>query len=119
MFARANGAIDQAAICRISLADGDADEVTTAESASTPNVLGVAMATLADNEFGWFWRGKGFCEALVATAISAGDALTTTANAGELGAGGDTVVTLGAIDANASGSTALSTVKAYGLLGTN
>lgn len=121
-YAQADGAIDAGAACRIlqeSATDCQAKEIDTTLSGSIPTAVGIAQAALADNEYGWFWRGLGYTEALVATGIAANAALTTTATAGELGAAGDTVATLRAVDANSSGSTALGTVAAYGLLGTN
>lgn len=126
-YAQASGAIDAGAAVILALTVGSANTVTdvqatevdTTGSGSTPKVIGIAQATLADNEYGWFWVGCGHTEALVATGISAGDALTTTATAGELGSGGDAVAGLAALDANSSGSTALRTVVASGLLRTN
>lgn len=122
VYAQADGAVDAGAACRIvqeSAKDCQAKEIDTTLSGSIPTAVGIAQVALADNYYGWFWRGRGYTEALVATGVSANAALTTTATAGELGAGGDAVATLRCVDANSSGSTALGTVAAYGLLGTN
>lgn len=126
-YAQASGAIDAGAAVTLTYTVGSANTVTdcqaaevdTTASGSTPKVIGIAQAALADNEYGWFWVGCGHTEALVATGVSAGDALTTTATAGELGAGGDAVTGLAALDANSSGSTALRTVVASGFIKTN
>lgn len=117
-YAQADGAVDVGAICRISHA-GQADEITTTESGSVGNILGVAQSTLADNEYGWFWRGMGKTEAIISNGTTAGQVLTTTATAGEAGTGGDAIATAFAVDANSSGSAALGTIAAYGLIGTN
>jgi hypothetical protein len=117
-YFQASGAVAEGAACILTYADGQAAEMDTTGSGSTPKVVGVAVEALADNEYGWFWRGAGYDTALVVTGVSAGDALTTTATAGVLGSGGDTVI--GAISAaNSSGSTALTAVRATSLLGTN
>lgn len=121
-YAQADGAIDAGAACRIvqeSETDCQAKEIDTTLSGSIPTAVGIAQAALADNYYGWFWRGCGYTEALVATGVAANAALTTTATAGELGAGGDAIATMRCVDANSSGSTALGTVAAYGFLGTN
>ena len=119
VFAQADGAIAAGAYCRWLPETGQMDSETTAESGSTPVAGAVAVVALADDEYGWFWRGCGYEEALVATGVSALAALTTTATAGELGAGGDSVVGAQLVDANSSGATALRTIQAYGFLGTN
>lgn len=120
LYAQADGAIAEGALVKISDV-GQADSVTTAESAATPKKLGVCVAAggLADNQYGWFWRGNGVEEALLANGVAADTALTTTATAGVLGTGGDAVVSLVSVDANSSGAAALGTVQAYGLLGSN
>lgn len=118
VFCQANGAIDRGALCQITH-DGQASEQDTTSSGSTRKRDGVAQAALADNEWGWFWRGRGKTEALVANGISAGAALTTTATAGVLGSGGDAVASCLAVDANATGSTALVTIEADNYISTN
>jgi hypothetical protein len=118
-FVQANGAIAAGAVCKITDA-GQADTVTTSESGSTAKILGIAQAALADNEWGWLWRGNGYTEALVVTGNAADTALTTHTGAGELSTGGDTIVGgLVTVDGNATGSNAVITVAAYGLIGTN
>jgi hypothetical protein len=118
-FAQANGAVALGALVKIS-AVGQADTVTTSESGSTAKILGIAQAALADNEWGWFWRGNGYTEALVVTGNAADTALTTHTGAGEMSTGGDAIVGgLVTVDGNATGSNAVITVAAYGLIGTN
>lgn len=122
IYAQANGAVDAGAVCQI-LHEGDndcqADELDSTLSGSIPTSAGVAQVAAADNYFSWYWLGCGYTEALVATGVSADAALTTTGTAGELGAGGDAVHSLRAVDGNATGSTAAITVAAYGRIGTN
>jgi len=118
VYGQADGAVAAGGLVRI-LESGQVDEITTAESAATAKTLGIAQAALADNQYGWFWRGVGQTEALLANGVTADVSLTTTATAGVLGTGGDAVTTLRAIDANASGSAALGTVYAYGFIGSN
>lgn len=119
LFCKASGAILAGDLCKIDPETFLADSCTTAESGSTGKMLGVAQAALADAEYGWFWRGNGETEALVADGIAADTNGTTTATAGVIGSGGDAIVSLTVVDANSSGAAALRTVKAYGLIGTN
>lgn len=88
-YAKAEGAIT-AGWAAIIDENGDATAATTTLSGSLPCAIGIACATLADEEYGWFWRGCGTFEAVVANGVTAG-ALTTTASAGILGTGGDSV----------------------------
>lgn len=125
-YAQANGDIDEGATCILTdtitsneISDVQAAEGNNTASGSTRKKIGIAEATIADNGYGWFFRGFGHTEALVANGISAGAALTTTDTAGVAGAGGDAIAGLYAVDANSSGSTALGTVRADGLLTTN
>ena len=120
LYVNAAEAIDAGALVRVTPdLNFDAYELDTTDSGSTHNTCGVAQAAIASGGYGWVWRGRGSTEALVATGISAGDALTTTATDGELGSGGDGVKGLYAVDANSSGSTALRTVYSSELIATN
>lgn len=58
IFAQADGAIDQYAFCLI-LGTGQASELTTTNAGSSTVMVGVPQVALADNEYGWFWRGCG------------------------------------------------------------
>lgn len=104
-FAQAAGVVGIAqAVIITSL--GQAAEVTSTTSGATSKAIGVCLAAagLADDEYGWFWRGCGACEIDVATTIAADAALTTTATAGVLGAGGDVVQSLLTTESSGSGS---------------
>jgi hypothetical protein len=118
VFAQAGEALDAGALCIVAH-DGQATECDTTASGSTRKRLGIAQVALANDEYGWFWRGRGKTEALVADSVAAGAALTTTATDGVLGAGGDAIASLVAVDANASGDVALTTVFADGYISSN
>jgi hypothetical protein len=97
-----------------------ADEVDTTNSGATAKAIGCAnQVALAASKFGWVFRGCGTFEGKIATGVAADANLTTTATAGVLGAGGDTVIGLRAIDANASGVDAIVTLQAVTLMATN
>jgi len=119
VYGSANGAITVGQACKFVEGVYDFDTVTTAESGSTNTQLGICIAAdgLADNYWGWFWRGMGTEEALLATTISADAQLTTTTTPGTLGSGGDNVD--GAFAVDASGSGGVVTIRAAGLLQTN
>ena len=78
--------------------NGDATALTTTNSGSLPQAVGVACATLTDEYYGWFWRGCGVFEAIVTNGAVAGQ-LTTTASAGVAGTGGDTIIGARNVDA--------------------
>lgn len=121
-FLKANGAVAKGAACRVKRASdaNDADEITTAISASLDTDVVVALAALADNEYGFFMEGPfQDVDVLVATGISADAALTTTTTAGTVGAGGDAISGLIANAANASGGDALTSCSATQKLSTN
>lgn len=78
----------------------------TTEAGSTSKRICVATADMTTtNRFGWAWCGGGPFEAFVASGVSAGDALTTTATEGVAGAGGDAIVGCTAIDAGVGNTT--------------
>lgn len=120
VYGSANGAIDEGALCKYTEGSFDFDEVTTAESGTTNTQCGICVTSggLADNYYGWFWRGRGYEEALFGGSINANTQLTTTATAGVVGTGGDNVDGLFTVDQSASGG-GLYTVRAAGLLQTN
>ena len=70
---------------------GDATKLTTTNSGSTAQAVGVAVADLTDEYYGYVWRGVGTFEAIVADSVTAGN-LTTTATDGVAGTGGDTII---------------------------
>lgn len=118
IYGQANGAIDEGAICKFVEQTWDFDEVTTAESGSTNTPLGVCVAAggLADNYWGWFWRGCGVEEVYVQD-IATDTQVTTTTTAGEGGSGGDNIDGLFTNENNASAG--LTTCRAAGFLQTN
>lgn len=97
-----------------------ADEVDTTNSGATAKAIGCAnQVAIPANYYGWVFRGCGTFEGKIADAVGADANLTTTATAGVLGAGGDTVIGLRSIDANASGAAAIVTLQAVTLMATN
>lgn len=101
-FGQAAGAIDLGAVCSID-ETGQVAELDTTGSGSTPKTVGVALAALADNEWGWFWRGCGQCDVLLATSINDDTAITTTATAGVGGTGGDAITGLVSTESSGTG----------------
>lgn len=118
VYAQATEAINVGDSCILSVA-GQASLADTTESGAVGNFVGVAQATLADDEYGWFWRGCGVTEGTVETGTTAGQVLTTTGTGGTLGTGGDRVASAFAVDANATGADAVVTIAAYSYIGTN
>lgn len=91
--------------------------MNTTDSGSLGQKIGVAVAAIADNQYGWFWRGHGEFEAIVVNAVSANSQLTTTATDGQAGTGGDTIQGLRNIDAGVTNTRV--TVFAASLMTTN
>lgn len=93
----------------------------TTVSGSEPTDVGVPQVNIAAGtttpQYAWVFTGYGNFRASVATTISAGAALTTTASAGVLGAGGDAVGA--AAVGETSGGAAVITCFAPGKLATN
>lgn len=123
IFAQASGALTQYALCKID-ETGQATELDTTGSGSEPTMVGVPQVALADNEYGWFFRGNGGGDGkgikmLVQTGVSAGAILTTTATAGEAGAGGDAIANVTNVDGNATGSVLAVEIFCPGLMATN
>lgn len=91
--------------------------MNTTDSGSLGQKIGIAVATLADNEYGWFFRGLGEFEALVTNGVAANTQLTTTATDGEAGTGGDTIQGLRNVDPGVTSTRV--TVFAASLMSTN
>ena len=91
------------------------------ESGSEPTDVGAFQIAVAAGtttaQYAWIFTGFGNFEVSVATSISAGAALTTTATAGVFGAGGDAVGA--ALVDTTSGGAAVVTAFAPGKLHTN
>lgn len=118
VYGQANGAITEGYVCKAVAGTWDFDTVTTTESGSTNTVIGVCVASggLADNQWGWFWRGLGQ-EYVYATDVNADVQLTTSANAGEATTGGDNIDGLFTVENNAS--VGLTLCRSAVLLSTN
>lgn len=90
----------------------------TASSGSTPKSDAIAISTALVDNYAWFLKANlNQVPVNVANGVSSGAALTTTATAGQLGAGGDTVV--GLLTNEASGASGLTSCSSIGAIGTN
>lgn len=118
IYGQANGAIAEGYICKYVEGTFDFDTVDTTESGTTPTNLGVCVTSggLADNYFGWFWRGCGK-ESVYVQDVAANVQVTTTGTAGQGGAGGDYIYNLFTNENNAAAG--LTSCRASGLLSTN
>jgi hypothetical protein len=95
-----------------------ATEEDTTTSGSAPRKGCIAIAPASANKFAWFLRGPfDRVPVDVANSVSSLAAATTTGTAGQLGAGGDTVLGLYLIEA--SGASGLTACSAALPLGTN
>lgn len=95
---------------------GDATKITTTNSGAVAQAVGVAVAALTDEYYGWVWRGCGTFEAIVADGVTAGN-LTTTATDGVAGTGGDTIIGARNVDAGVTDTRV--TIFAATLMATN
>ncbi len=93
-----------------------ATEETTTTSGATPRKGAIAIAPASAGQYAWFLTGPfDRVPVDVANSVSSGANVTTTATAGQLGAGGDAVIGLYVIEASgASGLTASSAVQPIG-----
>lgn len=90
----------------------------TTSSGSTPKADAIAISTCLVDNYAWFLKANlNQVPVNVANSVSSGAALTTTATAGQLGAGGDTVVGLFTLEA--SGASGLTSCSSVGAIGTN
>lgn len=89
---------------------------TTTSSGANPRQGGIALAPASAGQYAWFLTGPfDLVPVNVANSVASGAALTTTATGGQLGAGGDTVVSMYTLEASgASGLTACSAVQQIG-----
>lgn len=96
--------------------------VDTTVSGSEPTSLGAFQIAVAAGtttaQYAFIFTGFGNFNANIATGVAAGAALTTTASAGVLGAGGD-AVGAACVTANSSGSNAVRACFAPGAFATN
>lgn len=90
----------------------------TTSSGSTPKKDGIAIAAASADSYGWVLvEDLNQVPVQVANGVASGAALTTTASAGEAGAGGDTIVGLYTLEA--SGASGLTSCSSVGSIGTN
>lgn len=96
-YAKANGVVTAGNFVVIDDVN-DATEMTTTLTGAAPKKIGCAVATAADNDYMWIWRGGGTFECIVANAVAADTQLTTTATAGDAGTGGDAIAGCRTVD---------------------
>lgn len=118
-YLQANGTVAEGYICKFVEGTFDADTVTTTESGAVNTPLGVCVTSggLADNQYGWFWRGDGQDYVYLTTSISADTQLTTGGTAGQATTGGDPIHDL--FNTTASTTAGLYLCRSATLLNTN
>lgn len=90
----------------------------TTTSGSTPKKDGIGISAVSAASYGWvLFENLNQVPVQVANSVAEGAALTTTASAGEAGAGGDTIV--GLYTNEASGASGLTSCSSVGAIGTN
>lgn len=93
-------------------------KLDTTDSGSTPKKGAIAISTALVDNYAWFlFEDLNQVPVNVANSVSTATGLTTTATAGQLGAGGDTV--FGILTNEASGASGLTSCSSIGALGTN
>jgi hypothetical protein len=119
-YLQANGAVAEGYICKFVEGTFDADIVTTGESAAVNTPLGVCVTSggLADNQYGWFWRGDGQDYVYLTASITIDTQITTHTTAGNGSTGGDPIHDLFNTVAS-PGSAALTLCRSATLLNTN
>lgn len=87
MYGQANGAVTEGYICKYVEGTYDFDTVTHTEGDSVNYSLGVNVTAggLADNYWGWFWRGQGSEYVYVKDSASADVNMLLTTTAGMVG----------------------------------
>lgn len=121
-YMQANGAVAEGYAVKFVEGTWDGDTVTTAESASTNTPLGICVTTggLADNYWGWFWRGQGKEYVYVKDSASDNAQLLTTTTAGQVGDTTDGVDLIHDLHCvGAAAGAALSLARSTVLLSTN
>lgn len=105
VYGQAQGALDQYEAVKVDN-DGQLIPLTSTVSGTEPTAVGFPQVAAADDEYVWVWVGEGGGDGegiygLVDDSITAGAAMTTTATAGVIGAGGDTISGLTTVDTTA------------------
>jgi hypothetical protein len=78
----------------------------TVEAGSTSKRICVAGSSMTTaSKYGWAWCGGGAFEAFVASGVTAGSAITTTATNGVAGSGGTAIVGCTAVEAGINNTT--------------
>lgn len=87
IYGQANGAVAEGYACKYVEGTFDFDTVTTSESGSTQTHIGVCVTAggLADNQYGWFWRGCGSEYVYVKDSATIDTQMMTTTTAGQVG----------------------------------
>ncbi len=122
IYGQANGAVAEGYACKYVEGVYDFDTVTTTESGSTNTPLGINVTAggLADNYWGWFWRGQGSEYAYVKDSASDNAQLLTTTTAGQVGDTTDGVDLIHDLHCvGIAAGAALSLVRSTVLLSTN
>lgn len=87
IYLQANGTVAEGYAVKYAEGTWDADTITTAESGTTQTAIAINVTSggLADNYWGWFWRGLGKEYAYVKDSASADTQMMTTTTAGQVG----------------------------------
>lgn len=87
IYMQANGAVAEGYAVKYAEGTFDGDTVTTAESGTTQTAIAINVTSggLADNYWGWFWRGLGKEYAYVKDSAAADAQMHTTTTAGQIG----------------------------------
>lgn len=119
-YAKAGSAISAGNACVVSLADADEPFTLVPASALSQVVVGIAQTAIASGSFGWVTiKGRVASALKTASAVTAGDPLSTTATAGALATANSTSATalavgtgigIQALDSSDSNST---TIEVY------
>lgn len=95
----------------------DATSITTTNASDVSADVGIACRDMTDEYYGWYFRGYGQFEAVIANNFTAGDQLFTSANAGIPGANGGSDIGIdGATAIDAGVTNTRVTIRAAGLL---
>lgn len=95
----------------------DATSITTTNASDVSADVGIACRAMTDEYYGWYFRGCGVFEAIIANSFTAGDQLFTSATGGVPGANGGSDIGIdGATAIDAGVTNTRVTIRAAGLL---